>query len=125
MEYAVLVMRHLPAGEHARTPDDIRTGEHGTHRRASGNALLAPARAARVPGRAPDPRPNLLRNTHRTPRLPVHDTERESLAVSGAADGCPGEGIPAAPDNRQHGDATMTASIAFPRNTASTFLTHL
>ena len=46
-----------------------------------------------------------------------------SLAGSGAAGGCPGEGIPAVPDHR-HEDGTMTTAIAFPGNTASTFLTH-
>ena len=44
--------------------------------------------------------------------------------MSGAADGCPGEGIPAVPDHR-HEDGTMSTAIAFPRNTANTFLTHI
>ena len=51
-------------------------------------------------------------------------TESERGAVSGAAGENPGEGIPAVPDHRQHGDGTITAAIAFPGNTASTFLTH-
>ena len=36
----------------------------------------------------------------------------------------PGEGVPAVPDHR-HEDGTMSTAIAFPNNTASTFLTHI
>ena len=53
-----------------------------------------------------------------------NSTERESLAVSGAAVGCPGEGIPAAPIHRHEGDGTMHAAMALPGN-AQTILTHL
>ena len=44
--------------------------------------------------------------------------------MSGAAVGCPGEGIRRRFPPRHEGDGTITAAMAMPGNTADTFLVH-
>ena len=51
-------------------------------------------------------------------------TESESLAVSGSAAECPGEGFAAFPEHRHEGDGAMHAAIAVPGN-SRTILTHV
>ena len=62
------------------------------------------------------------RNPPPSPAEAYRVAKSESLAGTGAAGGCPGEGVPAVPDHR-HEDGTMGNASAFPNNTASTFLT--
>ncbi len=72
----------------------------------------------------PVPSPCHAPGTGCSPRPCRFAAESECGAVSGAAGGCPGEGIPAVPDHRHEGDGTMQPAQAFSPN-ATTFLTHL